>query len=355
MEVINKNERVPYRQLDKDLLRIILVVLVVIGHGTYYDITTKFGSINYGILMSDASISDTMFHKITSILTNFIYTFHMPAFIALSGSLFSLKKNINTRGTIIKKAKRLLIPFIAVWIFWNLPVKYFSGYYHGVSIKGMLLQLIFPSCVYLWYLECLFFVFVIASFVCKLETKKQIIIVSFCWCIGVILYKGLDQYHVLGDPLYYLLWFYLGYRLENMIEWLKKHNIWKDSSILCLFGLVCLSFIVDKIVKIHFFHFLSSYIVCPFFMLIVLNYIVRHIKINGRAIKSLSDYGMGIYLYAEPLNYLFLFWFYRFCGIEFFGSEFGAAIIYFSRIVITPIIAIGITWILKKFNLKYLY
>ena len=72
-------------------------------------------------------------------------------------------------------------------------------------------------------------------------------------------------------------------------------------------------------------------------MLIVLNYIVRHIKINGRAIKSLSDYGMGIYLY------------------EFFGSEFGAAIIYFSRIVITPIIAIGITWILKKFNLKYLY
>lgn len=219
----------------------------------------------------------------------------------------------------------------------------------------MLLQLIFPSCVYLWYLECLFLVFVIASFVCKLETKKQIVIVSFCWCIGVILYKGLDQYHVLGDPLYYLLWFYLGYRLENMIEWLKKHNIWKDSSILCLFGLVCLSFIVDKIVKIHFFHFLSSYIVCPFFMLIVLNYIVRHIKINGRAIKSLSDYGMGIYLYAEPLNYLFLFWFYRFCGIEFFGSEFGAAIIYFSRIVITPIIAIGITWILKKFNLKYLY
>ena len=63
MEVINKNEKVPYRQLDKDLLRIILVVLVVIGHGTYYDIITKFGGINYGILMSDASISDTMFHK----------------------------------------------------------------------------------------------------------------------------------------------------------------------------------------------------------------------------------------------------------------------------------------------------
>ena len=95
MENVNKNNI--YRQEDKDILRIILVALVVIGHGTYYNITTKFGGINYGTMMSDASISDTMFHKITSILTNFIYTFHMPAFIALSGSLFSLKKNINTR------------------------------------------------------------------------------------------------------------------------------------------------------------------------------------------------------------------------------------------------------------------
>ena len=141
MEVINKNEKVPYRQLDKDLLRIILVVLVVIGHGTYYDIITKFGGINYGILMSDASISDTMFHKITSIITSFIYTFHMPVFIALSGSLFSLKKNINIKKNIEKKAKRLLIPFIVVWLFWNLPVKYFSGYYHGVSIRLSLIHI----------------------------------------------------------------------------------------------------------------------------------------------------------------------------------------------------------------------
>lgn len=90
MENVNKNNI--YRQEDKDILRIILVALVVIGHGTYYNITTKFGGINYGTMMSDASISDTMFHKITSILTNFIYTFHMPAFIALSGSLFSLNE-----------------------------------------------------------------------------------------------------------------------------------------------------------------------------------------------------------------------------------------------------------------------
>ena len=355
MDIINANKKVLYRQEDKDLLRIILVVLVVIGHGTYYDIVTKFGGINYGTMMSNALIPDTIFHKITSILTSFIYTFHMPAFIALSGSLFSLKKNVSMKEIIVKKAKRLLIPFLAVWFFWNLPIKYFSGYYAGVSIKGMLLQLIFPSCVYLWYLECLFFVFLIASFICKLEIKKQIVAVTFCWCMGVVLYKKLDQYHVLGDPLYYLLWFYLGYRLENIIVWLKKHNVWKYSSILGAFLVVCVSFVIDKIAKFPPFHFLSSYVICPFFMLIVLNYMVRHTKINSTAVKKMSDYGMGIYLYAEPLNYLFLFAFYRLCGIEYFGLELGAAIIYFSRIIITPIIAIGITWILKRFNLKYLY
>lgn len=46
MENVNKNNI--YRQEDKDILRIILVALVVIGHGTYYNITTKFGGINYG-------------------------------------------------------------------------------------------------------------------------------------------------------------------------------------------------------------------------------------------------------------------------------------------------------------------
>ena len=78
---------------------------MVIGHGAYYNITTKFGGINYGTMMPDAFISDTMFHKITSILTNFIYTFHMPVFIALSGSLFSLKKILIPEKLLLKRQK----------------------------------------------------------------------------------------------------------------------------------------------------------------------------------------------------------------------------------------------------------
>ena len=105
------------RQLDKDILRIILVILVVIGHGSYYDIITKYGGIKYGQMMELASISDTLFHRLVNSLTRFIYTFHMPLFIALSGSLFVLKKDLSTMEFIKAKAKRLLVPFLLYGFF----------------------------------------------------------------------------------------------------------------------------------------------------------------------------------------------------------------------------------------------
>ena len=55
-------------------------------------------------------------------------------------------------------------------------------------------------------------------------------------------------------------------------------------------------------------------------------------KINGRAIKSLSDYGMGIYLLCRTIKYLFYFGFIVFVELNFWFLEFGQAIIYFSRI-----------------------
>src|SRR5699024_9855767 len=97
------------RQVYYDVMRNLLVLLVVIGHATYYYIITPFGGIQYGMLMEEAGIQDTLFHSLTSELTNFIYTFHMPVFIALSGSLFALGKKLEASAFIIKKTKRLLI------------------------------------------------------------------------------------------------------------------------------------------------------------------------------------------------------------------------------------------------------
>ena len=97
-----------YRQTSYDWLRVVLVIFEVIGHATYLDIKTPFGSIYYATLMQGNGVDTSWFYKYANALTGFIYSFHMPVFIALSGCLFALKR-YDLRSLVSKKFKRLLI------------------------------------------------------------------------------------------------------------------------------------------------------------------------------------------------------------------------------------------------------
>lgn len=208
----------------------------------------------------------------------------------------------------------------------------------------------------MWYLESLFFIFVIFGLIRKLHANQQTIVVGLFWIIGVLLYQKLVQYHPLGDPLYYLGWFYLGYRVEDIIEILKKKGLWNNLFMVSLFVIHMITFCANRyFLRYGISSVCCKFVILPMFMFIILNYLVRTIQYKSKWLEKAGGYGMGIYLYAEPLNYLILWFFYTKCGITFFGTNVGAAVIYFSRILITPIIAIGITWALKKMNLKYLY
>ena len=227
-------------------------------------------------------------------------------------------------------------------------------YYNGISMGKLFVQMIFPSCVYLWYLECLFFVFILAYFICRQNKKIQITIVTLSWFVGLLLYRKYDQYHFLGDPLYYLLWFYVGYRIEDIIKCCKTNKIWNSFFACGLVFFVIILYCVSIMWNIKIIGAVYRYIISPLFMLLAINYFARKIK-GGRLQQLFSSYSFGIYLYAEPLNYWLLYEFSERMGIVFFGTEIGAATIYLSRIIITPIIAIGITWVLKKLKIKYLY
>lgn len=62
---------------------------------------------------------------------------------------------------------------------------------------------------------------------------------------------------------------------------------------------------------------------------------------------------MGIYLYAEPLNYLALFFFMKWFGSEAFGSEKFALMLLLLRIFGTVIIALFVVRILRLLHIKY--
>jgi len=90
------------------LLRTIAILLVVIGHITF----VFTGSWVFKMPENPS---------IVIILCKLIYTFHMPVFISISGYLFYytiIEKNSNIllKEYIIKKLKRLIIPFCTVLI-----------------------------------------------------------------------------------------------------------------------------------------------------------------------------------------------------------------------------------------------
>ena len=112
-----------------DILRVIATLLVVIGHCTYLTISTKYGGCDYSYL------DKSFVFKVVSKLTSFIYLFHMPLFIALSGALFAKSLDRGRYASFMellnKKAKRLVIPFIVVTLFYAVPIKFLSGYYNA--------------------------------------------------------------------------------------------------------------------------------------------------------------------------------------------------------------------------------
>ena len=354
------NQLAKDRIASYDLLRSVLIILVVLGHATFLDITTPFGGIRYGEMLLAAGYNISTFHRIARFLTSWIYTFHMPLFIALSGTIYGLQqrkdKPINTRTFVRKKSLRLMFPFIIVWVFWNAPIKYITGYYDSSGFS-LFLQMLCPNSVYLWFLECLFVVSIIMLFIDKIKgVRIKTLVIFFLWIIGLFLYYKFTNYGFLGNPLYYLLWFYIGIHIEQVITSLENFMPVTKETMTLLFVTQIGLFIFRRLRVSNLINAGLTHFILPFLMTVVAYYFIKHHAIQNRnMIDKFSVYGMGIYLYADPLNYILLYLFYRFFGIGVFANEIGSAVLWLLRILLTSATAVMITWLLKKADLKYLY
>ena len=293
------------RVLRYDYLRVILVVLVVLSHCSYYDIITPFGGIYYQSMMLTYGISDTKVHWAIKIVSNYLYSFHMPAFFALSGCLFwnQIKQHKWTLSSlVVKKFKRLILPLLTTWFFWNIPIKYISGYYHGVPFSKVLLQLIFPNRVYLWYLESLFLVFIIVYLIVKLCSKEllQSFILLFMYIIGIVLQYYFSDFIPFGNPMRYCIWFYLGKHMDRILGYIGK-RWWVNCGILMVdIGLFFAFRHVQETLLIFIAKDFSLAFIGIILMFILSNRDEKTLDKHSRAIRKISDRSMDIYLYSEP-------------------------------------------------------
>lgn len=177
-----------------------------------------------------------------------------------------------------------------------------------------------------------FFAFIIVYFIGTLKCKEvwKITLIFGLWVISVLQQSIFgNEWMPLGNPFKYALWFAVGTQynyITNKIRILvsKKWNI----VLLPIWVIVVLiNFVFLKgICKI-----LVGGLVVPFIAIILLYYWadkISNLNYNKQRLMSASAFSFGIYLWAEPLNYLILHWVYVNLGVAAFGNEVVASVIF---------------------------
>lgn len=347
------------RIYEYDMLRVVTTLLVVIGHGGYYLIDTPFGGCDYSAFVDSKIFS----WRIITIIISFIYSFHMPLFMALGGALFnlSISRIGNMRDLLLSKAKRLLIPFLVVSICFCFPIKYVTGYFRfseSILIDFLVGQLLIQGNTHLWYLVGMFFVFIevyALEHYTKLSVKHKLF---FLICLSLI--SKYINLNIISYPLQYGFWFYLGFCFEPIREKIKSIISIKTITVLIICALIvyCGYRFFDEHNGLYYeileicIHivFICMALICAY----MFSYLLSNTKIaDMKLYKVIARNTFGIYLFSDPVNYLILAAAGA-NGEQYFSNNLGVITLFLIRVIGTLIISLIIAEILRKFKVKYL-
>ncbi|WP_446898135.1 acyltransferase family protein [Clostridium sp. LBM24168] len=234
-----------YRSCYFDNLKFLLITLVVIGH----TIEPLIG------LYSNAKL-----------IYNFIYSFHMPLFVFISG-YFS--KNINSDKKNFLKINSIFIAYIIFQLLYSL----FNIYI--LKIESFKITFIYPYWI-MWYLLSLFTWNLILPYFSKV--RYPIII-----AIAVSILCGYDSnigyYLSLSRTIIFFPYFLVGYFCQRChIDIIKKY-IRKKYAILGLFIIFLLMYLLNDIIDYRWFYGSFTYeqlnsLIYPKYVVRILTYIL---------------------------------------------------------------------------------
>lgn len=166
-------------------------------------------------------------------LSKWIYSFHMPLFIFISGYLLDYTskngiENINCLSFIKKKIKRLLIPYVVISSLAYVP-KYLLGKFAlrplELNLKSYIHGFIYPwdnPIIFFWFLPTLFFIMLITIFLVKILKNNIKVILIISLILSLFSEKFIDiKFLNINGILNYLFFFILGImykRNENIID-----------------------------------------------------------------------------------------------------------------------------------------
>lgn len=208
--------------LGLSYIRIIATMLVLIGHCT----TLSYGTSTH--LVDTFSGAFPISQGIFRLIFSYIYSFHIPLFVTLSGALFDRESNDgHFMNFVKKKVRRLLVPYFLTATILYIPTRYFIGYYaKGELTKAFVSDLILGQDInYLWYLIMLMEVNIVFYFIRK-YAKQFYENRNLCMIIGLAV-LNIAGLHLDGLPfqihrtLECMLWFYFGTILRKEVSRFK--------------------------------------------------------------------------------------------------------------------------------------
>jgi fucose 4-O-acetylase-like acetyltransferase len=347
--------------VEYDCLRVILTILVVLGHCVYYRILTDYGGIDYSDFITSKSLALLFCEKLKVL----IYLFHMPLFVALSGALFSMshKKYSSVRCLVGIKARKLLIPFFAVSLCYSIPLKIAADYFDkstNVFLNLLIGQILVQGNTHLWFLPTLFIIFVVVYLIEKRIIGYRIIKLAVFLSLSAI--SSLIPIKIIAYIWDYLLWFYIGMCFDQ-IRGLFNARI--NRRILALFTIyvvvVCCgwyitsnsSFFVLRLLNI----LLEKCATCLLSICVyILSYLMAHtVIVSTKVYRLLLRNSFGIYLYSDSWNYIILAVCVEIFGGWLFDNNIGTLFFVILRFLLTLGISVLITEILRKCKVRYLF
>lgn len=293
------------KRLDNiSFLKVFMMIMVVLCHCMIFFGGNWFTYVN-------PSYSALYLYKI-ALWTN---TFHIQTFTMVSGYLYFYLRNdkcradISKKKYIIKKTKRLLIPFISTCFLWVIPI---ATYFYKYDLKTIINKYIFmrqPN--QLWFIVMLFVIFVLVEIFyknIKFSLLRLLFSYFFCVILGTILSHLYINFFQIDKAILYLFYFYLGGYI-----YFKNSEI--DIKHCCVFGFIAFIFYllmtyINSInnTLVHYFFVLLSPLLSSFQIIAIyylFTYMIYRTKWinNNKFYKLLEENSFGIYLFHQQIIY----------------------------------------------------
>ena len=308
MEVLDKK-----RNNDKRIvnLRALAILIVVFGHSIIlYDTSWNFFETTRSVPSFD-------------ILKDWINLVQMPLFFSFSGYLFYYSfAHTRFMDFLIGKIKRILFPFFAFAFLWMVPIRMFLHWkpYADKNIADIVINdiLLGQDCGHLWYLQCLFVIFLFSYGVCRILEKwisnknfKNVILfviaygIAYCFYL-IPMFPGSE---IIRSVAMNWIWFCVGYIL---CQYKQKIEMYSNYKLIWLVMGVGISFLT--LIGVFPYRRITQLLLLVIFYMIIP-------KKSGSLTTFLAKYSFGIYLFHSPLVYIT----YSFIPNARIGNEIGRA------------------------------